>query len=51
MVVEYEPIEDYYPDGSTIKQMADMDANTDDREALFDNCVSDEVQWEVFEEN
>ena len=49
MVVEYEPNPDDYPYGYTIEQMAEKDADHDDREMMFDECVSDEVIWEVVE--
>jgi hypothetical protein len=46
-VVEYELRPDHYPEGYTFEQMAEMDANHDDREALFEECVSDDVKWEI----
>ena len=49
MIIEYEPNPDYYDEGTTIEQMAQIDATLDDRELLFDNCVSDEVKWEIID--
>ena len=51
MVVEYELLPEYYPEGSTFEEMAQFDAETDDRESLFDfNLVSDEIRWELIDE-
>ena len=51
-IVEYVPEPANYPIGSTIEQMADIDVNQEDREALFDtDCVSDTVTFEIIEEN
>lgn len=49
-IVEYEPEVEYYPNGSTFEDMARIDANADDREALFIDCVSDEITWEIIED-
>jgi hypothetical protein len=46
-IVEYEPIAEYYPDCNTIEDMAVFDSNMDDREALFSECLSDNVKWEI----
>lgn len=51
MIVEYEPDPAAYDDDTTtIEQMAEFDANADDRELIFDDCVSDIVKWEIIEE-
>jgi hypothetical protein len=50
MVVEFEPDPHYYPEGATIEQIAEIEAKTQDRELLFDDCVKDEVRWEIFED-
>ncbi|MBX4152397.1 hypothetical protein [Paenibacillus lautus] len=49
-IVEYELIPKYYPEGHTYQQMAELDATHGDIEALFSDCVSDEVKWEIIEE-
>lgn len=49
-VVEYTLIPENYPEGYTIEQMAEVDANHDDREAMFGECKSDDVKWEIIEE-
>jgi hypothetical protein len=52
MVVEYIPNPEWYPEGFTIEQMAELDANADYRDLTFsgDNLISDEVKWEIVEE-
>ena len=51
-IIEFVPEPENYPDGSTIEQMAEIDANQEDREALFDtDCISDNVIYEIIEEN
>jgi|GEM_PF-3019308 len=50
MVIEYELVPEYYPDGYTLEEMAQMDAETDDREMLFDrDLLSDNISWEIIE--
>ncbi|KAA9007276.1 hypothetical protein F4V43_01970 [Paenibacillus spiritus] len=49
-IIEYELIPEHYPEGYTFEQMAEEDANHDDRESLFSDCVSDEVVWEIIKE-
>lgn len=51
MIVEYEPLVELYPEGSTIEEIAQIDADADDRELLFDgdDLVKDEIRWEIFE--
>jgi len=49
MVTEYEPQVDYYPDGFTIEQMAQMDSEADDLESVFMVCESDAVKWEIID--
>lgn len=46
-IFEYEPEAKYYEEGFTIEQMAEFDANADDRDLLFSQCDSDEVKWEI----
>jgi len=53
-IIEYVPVPDYYPIGSTIEQMAEIDVNQEDRELLFSEtsdviCKSDEVTYEILE--
>ena len=52
MVVEYVPNPEWYPEGFTIEQMAELDANVDDRELMFsgDDLIKDEVKWEIVED-
>ena len=51
-IIEYVPEPANYPDGSTIEQMAQIDANQEDKETLFDSdCISDNVAYEIIEEN
>ncbi len=50
MVIEYEPVAEHYIEGLTIEQMAEVDANTDDIDLLFDQELSkDEVTWEIID--
>lgn len=53
MVREYyvDDVEDlkHYPGCSTIEEMAQVDADADDRELTFEDCNIDEVKWEVIE--
>lgn len=46
----YEPDIECYPEGFTIEDMAKMDANSDDKELLFDDCDKDEIIWEIIED-
>ena len=50
-IVEYVPEPSYYPEGSTIKQMAEIDMQQDDRELTFDNNISDEIRYEIIDED
>lgn len=50
MVVEYEPDLEVYPNDWTIEEMAQCDANADDRELTFDVVQLDNVAWEVVED-
>jgi hypothetical protein len=50
MIVEYEPDLNNYIGCKTIEEMAQLDASIDDRELLFEDCVSDEVKWEIIDE-
>jgi hypothetical protein len=47
MVIEYEPEAKFYPEGSTIEQMAEIDMQTEDKELLFGDCVSDTITYEI----
>jgi hypothetical protein len=47
MVVEFELLPEYYPDGFTPEEMAEFEANIDDRELQFENPKSDEITWEL----
>lgn len=52
IVIEYEPDIDCYDDNMTIEEMAQLDADADDRELTFDrNLTSDNVVWEVLDDN
>jgi hypothetical protein len=48
-IIEYIPDPDYYDEGITIEQMAEVDINSDDRDALFERECTDEVRYEIFE--
>lgn len=50
MVIEYTPDPNYYPEGATIEEMAEIDARTDDLDLLFEDCISDEVKYEIIDE-
>jgi len=50
MVVEYVPVSEGYPEGITLEEMAEIDANQDDIELAFDDCVSDEIKWEIVDD-
>lgn len=50
MVREYEPEHQYYEPGSTIEEMAHEDANVDDIESAFTEVLSDQVEWQVVNE-
>lgn len=51
MVLEYEPIVEAYPEGSTIEQMAQIDANTDTPDLLFGSCAleEDNIKYEIID--
>ena len=49
IVKEYEPNPDYYPEGLSIEQMAELDANNDDVELMFDEVDEDEISWEIID--
>ena len=49
MVKEYVPDPEIYPEGMTIEEMAEHDAQTEDLELLFEECDSDKVTWEIIE--
>lgn len=52
IVIEYEPDIDCYDDNMTIEEMAQLDADADDRELTFDrDLTSDNVVWEVLDDN
>ena len=58
VVREYEINESVYPEGYTYEQMAQLDADTDDRDLLFaTDLICDEegfediVTWKVVDEN
>jgi len=48
-IVEYTPDPVFYPEGSTIEQMAEIDIQSDDREMLFEDSISDKIKYEIFE--
>lgn len=50
MVTEYEPVTEYYEEGSTIEEMAELDASADDLESVFTELKSDEVEWQIVDE-
>ena len=49
-IIEYYPESEWYPTGSTIEQMAEIDIDSEDREGLFDRECTDEVRYEIIEE-
>lgn len=49
-VIEYEPNPEFYKEGMTIEEMAQHDANFDDPELMFDNCLEDTIQYEIIDE-
>lgn len=52
MVMEYTPDPENYPEGMTIEEMAQLDTETDDWEALFDGVLeSDEITFTIVEES
>lgn len=52
MVMEYTPDPEHYPEGMTIEEMAQLDTETDDWEALFDGVLeSDEITFTIVEES
>jgi len=50
METEYEPVVEYYDKCSTMEEMAEVDANTDDLEVLFSDLSKDEIGWEIINE-
>lgn len=51
MVTEYEPIPEYYDEGATIEEMAEMDATSDGLEFVFTELESDDVEWMIVDES
>ena len=55
VVVEYEPNPEYYPDGSTMADMAIMDARSDSAEfGVFSGNIGEmeeKIEYEIVEEN
>lgn len=49
-VIEYTPNPASYPEGMTIEQMAEFDAKQEDREIIFDECITDEVKYEILDQ-
>lgn len=50
-VIEYTPEPSCYPEGSTIEEMAQIDASNDDIDLTFSGELEDErVLWEIIEE-
>lgn len=47
--MEYEPKEEYYPEGFSTKQMAKLDAELDDIEMAFSDADI-KITWEALEE-
>lgn len=50
MTTEYEPVSEDYGEGSTIEEMAELDASADDLESVFTELTSDEVKWQIVDE-
>jgi len=50
-IVEYVPDPNYYPEGYTIEQMAEIDMQADDRELMFENPISDKIRYEIVDED
>ena len=49
-IIEIDPDPEWYPEGYTIEQMAELEADAEDREGQFsDNVIMDEVKWEIVE--
>lgn len=47
-VIEIEPNPEWYPEGYTIEQIAEIEANLDDREMQFsEDVIFDDVKWEI----
>ena len=51
MIVEYEPNLEHYPGAKTAEDVIIMDKIAVDRDAelFFDDCISDNVEFEVLE--
>lgn len=50
MIAEYELDESVYPEEiTTPEEMAQFDADADDRELLFDSIIEDSVKWELID--
>lgn len=50
-VIEYTPDPSYYPEGSTIEQMAQIDASNDDIDLTFSGVLEkDQVLWKIIED-
>jgi hypothetical protein len=51
MILEFEPDPDYYPEGSILEEMAEIEYNQnfEDRDAQFSEAQSDTVTYEIIE--
>jgi hypothetical protein len=50
-VIEIEVNPEWYPEGATLEEMAEIEANVDDRELQFaDNVILDDVKWEIIKD-
>lgn len=49
IIMEYEPNPEYYPEGSTIEEIAQYDCDSDDQDLLFhsDAVISDNTTYEI----
>lgn len=48
-IIEYIPDAENYPEGFTVEQMAELDANQDDVDLTFMDCTDDSVKFEILE--
>lgn len=49
-VIEYVPNPAYYPDGSSIEDMAKIDAESDDLESVFTDLIDDSVTYTILDD-
>lgn len=49
MIIEYVPDPTFYPEGMSIEEIAQLDANTEEKDLLFEGAITNEVEWEIIE--